>query len=62
MRMMTLVSILLLAPSVDAREVRVPKMTVLTLSLDQELEAKKVKKGKGFKARLLEPIIGGRYR
>jgi hypothetical protein len=31
---------------------------VLTISLDQELEAKKVKKGKEFKARLSQPVTG----
>jgi hypothetical protein len=58
MRVFTLASILLLVPSVDAAEVRIPKTTVLTLSLDQELEAKKVKKGKEFKAHLSEPVTG----
>ena len=58
MRVMTLASILLLVPSARAAEVRIPKTTVLTLSLDQELEAKKVKKGKTFKAHLSKPVIG----
>ena len=56
MRLITLVSILLLAPWVNAEEIRIPKATVLTLVLDQELEAKKVKKGKGFKAHLVESV------
>ena len=38
------------------QEIRIPKATVLTLVLDQELEAKKVKKGKGFKAHLSQPV------
>jgi hypothetical protein len=58
MRLITLVSILLCVPSVNAEEIRILKSTVLTLALDQELEAKKVKKGKGFKARLSEPVRG----
>jgi hypothetical protein len=58
MRVMTLASILLWVPSVQAAEVRLPKATVLTLSLDQELDAKKVKKGKQFKARLSQPVTG----
>jgi hypothetical protein len=58
MRVITLASILLLVPSARAEEVRIPKATVLTLSLDQELEAKKLKKGKEFKARLSEPVTG----
>jgi len=58
MRVITLASILLLAPSGFAAEVRIPKTTVLTISLDQELEAKKVKKGKKFKAHLSEPVTG----
>lgn len=58
MRAITLASILLLVPSARAAEVRIPKTTVLTLSLDQELEAKKVKKGKTFKAHLSKPVIG----
>ncbi len=58
MRVITLVSTLLLVPSVQAAEVRIPKTTVLTLSLDQDLEAKKVKKGKEFKAHLSEPVTG----
>jgi len=58
MRVITLASILLLVPSAGAEEVRIPKATVLTLSLDQELEAKKLKKGKEFKARLSEPVTG----
>jgi hypothetical protein len=56
MRLITLVSILLCVPSVNAEEIRILKSTVLTLALDQELEAKKVKKGKGFKGHLLEPV------
>jgi hypothetical protein len=48
----------LLAPSARAAEVRIAKTTVLILSLDQELEAKNLKKGKGFKAHLAEPVIG----
>jgi hypothetical protein len=56
MRSIILASILLLAPWVNAQEVRIPKATVLTLVLDQELEAKKVKKGKGFKAHLSQPV------
>ena len=47
---------LLLAPWVNAQEIRIPKATVLNLALDQELEAKKVKKGKGFKAHLSQPV------
>ena len=58
MRSITLASILLLASSMNAEEIRIPKTTVLTLALDQELEAKKVKKGKGFKAHLSEPVRG----
>ena len=58
MRSIILASILLLAPWVNAQEIRIPKTTVLTLVLDQELEAKKVKKGKGFKAHLLDPVRG----
>jgi len=58
MRVITLASILLLVPSVHAAEVRIPKGTVLTLLLDQELEAKKVKKGKEFKAHLSAPVTG----
>ena len=58
MRLITLASILLLAPWLNAEEIRIPKTTVLTLVLDQELEAKKVKKGKGFKAHLSEPVLG----
>lgn len=58
MRLITLASILLLAPWLHAEEIRIPKATVLTLVLDQELEAKKVKKGKGFKAHLSEPVLG----
>ncbi len=58
MRVITLASILLMAPSVNAAEVRIPKTTVLTISLDQELEAKKAKKGKEFKAHLSEPVTG----
>jgi len=45
-------------PSANAEEIRIPKITVLTLSLDQELEAKKVKKGKELKAHLSEPVTG----
>jgi hypothetical protein len=56
MRSIILASILLLAPWVNAQEIRIPKATVLTLVLDQELEAKKVKKGKGFKAHLSQPV------
>jgi hypothetical protein len=56
MRSIILASIVLLAPWVNAQEIRIPKATVLTLALDQELEAKKVKKGKGFKAHLLQPV------
>ena len=58
MRVITLVSILLWVPSVHAAEARLPKATVLTLSLDQELEAKKVTKGKQFKAHLSQPVTG----
>ncbi|MCI0418199.1 MAG: hypothetical protein L0387_44300 [Acidobacteria bacterium] len=58
MRVTTLASILLWVPLVHAAEVRIPKTTVLTISLDQELEAKKVKKGKEFKAHLSEPVTG----
>ena len=54
----TLAAILMLVPSARAAEVRIPKATVLTLSLDQELEAKKVKKGKTFKAHLSEAVTG----
>ena len=56
MRSIILASILLLAPWVNAQEIWIPKATVLTLMLDQELEAKKVKKGKGFKAHLSQPV------
>ena len=56
MRSIILASVLLLAPWVNAQEIRIPKATVLTLALDQELEAKKVKKGKGFKAHLSQPV------
>jgi len=56
MRVISLASILLLVPSVHAAEARIPKTTVLTLALDQELEGKKVKKGKEFKAHLSEPV------
>ena len=56
MRSIILASILLLTPWVNAQEIRIPKATVLTLALDQELEAKKVKKGKGFKAHLSQPV------
>ena len=58
MRVITFALILLLAPLAIAAEVRIPKTTVLTISLDQELEAKKVKKGKAFKAHLLKPVTG----
>jgi hypothetical protein len=58
MRVITFASILLLVSSVHTAEVRIPKTTVLTLALDQELEAKKVKKGKTFKARLSEAVTG----
>ena len=58
MRLVALASILLMAPSLNAEEIRIPRSTVLTLALDQELEAKKVKKGKGFKAHLSEPVRG----
>lgn len=58
MRAIVLASILLLVPSVRAEEIRVPKSTVLTLVLDQELEAKKVKKGKQFRAHLAVPVSG----
>lgn len=54
----TVAALLLLVPSVRADEVRIPKATLLSLSLDQELEAKKVKKGKTFKAHLSEPVTG----
>ena len=47
-----------LVPSLVADEIRVPKATILTLSLNQELEAKKVKEGKEFKAQLTHPITG----
>jgi len=57
MRLIAITSILLLALDSQAAEIRVPKLTVLTLVLDQELEAKKVKKGKTFKTHLLEPVI-----
>jgi hypothetical protein len=58
MRLIVLASILLLAPPVNAEEILVPKATVLTLALDRELEAKKLKKGKEFKAHLSEPVRG----
>ena len=58
MRVISLASILLLVPSIHAAEARIPKTTVLTLALDQELEGKKVKKGKEFKAHLSEPVTG----
>jgi hypothetical protein len=58
MRVMTIASILLWVPSVYADEARIPKATVLTLSLDQDLEAKNVKKGKQFKARLWQAVTG----
>jgi len=58
MRLFAPASILLLASSMNAEEIRIPKTTVLTLVLDQELDAKKVKKGKGFKAHLSEPVRG----
>src|SRR5688572_1948991 len=58
MRLIILASILSLAPVVNAEEILIPKTTVLTLALDQELEAKKVKKGKEFKAHLTEPVRG----
>ena len=58
MRLIVLASILLLAPLVNAEEILVPKTTVLTLALDRELEAKKLKKGKEFKAHLSEPVRG----
>ena len=58
MRVISLASILLLVPSVHAAEARIPKTTVLTLTLDQELEGKKVKNGKEFKAHLSEPVTG----
>jgi len=58
MRLIILASILLLAPWANAEEIQIPKTTVLTLVLDQELEAKKVKKGKGFKTHLAEPVRG----
>ena len=47
-----------MTPSVNAAEVRIPRTTVLTIALDQELEAKKVKKGKEFKAHLWQPVMG----
>jgi hypothetical protein len=40
----------------DDAEFRIPKKTVLTIALDQDLEAKKLKKGNGFKARLAEDV------
>jgi len=58
MHVSILALILLLVPAVRAAEFRVPKATVLTLSLGQELDARKVKKGKEFKAHLYEPVIG----
>jgi hypothetical protein len=58
MHLITFASILLLVPPAHAEEARVPKSTVLILSLDQELDAKKVKKGKEFKAHLSEPVTG----
>lgn len=58
MRTFTAIAILLLVPCLRAAEIRIPKATLLTLSLDQELEAKKVKKGKTFKAHLSEPVTG----
>jgi hypothetical protein len=58
MRVITFGSILLLVPSAHVAEIRIPKTTVLTLALDQELEGKKVKKGKEFKAHLSEPVTG----
>src|SRR5258706_14053864 len=56
----TLTAILLLVPAIRAAEVEVqiPKATMLTLWQDQELEPKKVKKGKTFKAHLVEPVTG----
>jgi hypothetical protein len=58
MRILTLASILWWVPSLHAAEARLPKATVLTVSLDQELEAKKVKKRKQFKAHLSQPVTG----
>ena len=58
MRLIALVSILSLAPAVNAEEILIPKATVLTVVLDRELEAKKLKKGKEFKAHLSEPVRG----
>ena len=58
MRVITFASILLLVSSVHTAEVRIPKTTVLTLALDQELEAKKVKKGEDIQS----TSIGGRNR
>jgi hypothetical protein len=55
MRVGTLASILLWVTSVHAAEVRLPKATVLTLSLEQDLEAKEAKKGEQFKAHLSHP-------
>jgi hypothetical protein len=56
--MFTAVAILLWVTCLRAAEIRIPKGTVFTLSLDQELEAKKVKKGRTFKTHLLEPVTG----
>jgi hypothetical protein len=58
MRLLTLAAILLYVPPIQAAEARIPKTTILTISLDQELEAKKVKKGKEFKAHLAQPVMG----
>src|SRR5258706_3706055 len=56
MRAITLALTCLLVPWVRAEEIRIPKATLLILSLDQELDAKKLKKGKTLKTHLAEPL------
>jgi len=50
-------AVLALALLGQGAEARLPKKTVLSLALDQDLEANKLKKGKEFKAKLSQPVM-----